>query len=231
MLSQKWITIPPVSRLLNRLPGKRVDLFLHARVVTNSYEGEIISDPRINERIRVAQVRLVGPAGEQVGVVDTEQALKLAREADLDLVEVSPGSSPPVCKIMDYGKFKYEAAQKVREARKNQVNTVLKTVRFSLKIEEHDYETKAGQVRKFLKAGDKVKVMVVFRGREQSRPEMGVKLLRKLADQVTEFGTVESNPSIDGRSMVMVIGPLKNKAEARAEAKKAQQKPAVEQEN
>jgi translation initiation factor IF-3 len=200
-------------------------------VVTNNYQGEIISDPRINERIRVAQVRLVGPAGEQVGVVDTEQALKLAREADLDLVEVSPGSSPPVCKIMDYGKFKYEAAQKVREARKNQVNTVLKTVRFSLKIEEHDYETKAGQVRKFLKAGDKVKVMVVFRGREQSRPEMGVKLLRKLADQVTEFGTVESNPSIDGRSMVMVIGPLKNKAEARAEAKKAQQKPAVEQEN
>jgi translation initiation factor IF-3 len=231
MLSQKWIAIPPVSRLLNRLPGKRVDLPLHARVVSNNYQGEIISDPRINERIRVAQVRLVGPAGEQVGVVDTEQALKLAREADLDLVEVSPGSSPPVCKIMDYGKFKYEAAQKVREARKNQVNTVLKTVRFSLKIEEHDYETKAGQVRKFLKAGDKVKVMVVFRGREQSRPEMGVKLLRKLADQVTEFGTVESNPSIDGRSMVMVIGPLKNKAEARAEAKKAQQKPAVEQEN
>ena len=231
MLSQKWIAIPPVSRLLNRLPGKRVDLLLHARVVTNNYQGEIISDPRINERIRVAQVRLVGPAGEQVGVVDTEQALKLAREADLDLVEVSPGSSPPVCKIMDYGKFKYEAAQKVREARKNQVNTVLKTVRFSLKIEEHDYETKAGQVRKFLKAGDKVKVRVVFRGREQSRPEMGVKLLRKLADQVTEFGTVESNPSIDGRSMVMVIGPLKNKAEARAEAKKAQQKPAVEQEN
>ena len=94
----------------------------------------------------MAQVRLVGPAGEQVGVVDIDQALKLAREADLDLVEVSPGSSPPVCKIMDYGKFKYEAAQKVREARKNQVNTVLKTVRFGLKIDSHDYETKAGQV-------------------------------------------------------------------------------------
>jgi translation initiation factor IF-3 len=127
---------------------------------------------------------------------------------------------------MDYGKFKYEAAQKVREARKNQVNTVLKTVRFGLKIDDHDYNTKVGQVRKFLKAGDKVKVMVVFRGREQSRPEMGVNLLRKLADEVTEFGAVESNPSIDGRNMVMVIGPLKNKAEARAEAKKAQAKPA-----
>ena len=188
---------------------------------------QVISDPRINDRIRVAEVRLVGPAGEQVGVVPIDQAIRLAREADLDLVEVSPGSNPPVCKIMDYGKFKYEAAQKVREARKNQVNTVLKTVRFGLKIDDHDYNTKVGQVRKFLKAGDKVKVMVVFRGREQSRPQMGVDLLRKLAEEVTEFGAVESNPSIDGRNMVMVIGPLKNKAEARAEAKKAQSKAAV----
>jgi translation initiation factor IF-3 len=186
----------------------------------------LISDPRINERIRVSEVRLVGPAGEQVGVVPIDQALRMAREADLDLVEVAPGSNPPVCKIMDYGKFKYEAAQKVREARKNQVNTVLKTVRFGLKIDDHDYATKVGQVRKFLKAGDKVKVMVVFRGREQSRPEMGVTLLRKLSEEVGEFGTVESNPSIDGRNMVMVIGPLKNKAEARAEAKKAADKAA-----
>ena len=186
----------------------------------------VISDPRINERIRVTEVRLIGPAGEQVGVVPIDQALRMAREADLDLVEVAPEANPPVCKVMDYGNFKYEAAQKVREARKNQVNTVLKTVRFGLKIDDHDYNTKVGQVRKFLKAGDKVKVMVVFRGREQSRPEMGVNLLRKLADEVTEFGTVESNPSIDGRNMVMVIGPLKNKAEARAEAKKAQAKPA-----
>ena len=186
----------------------------------------VISDPRINERIRVTEVRLIGPAGEQVGVVPIEQAMRMAREADLDLVEVAPEANPPVCKVMDYGKFKYEAAQKVREARKNQVNTVLKTVRFGLKIDDHDYNTKVGQVRKFLKAGDKVKVMVVFRGREQSRPEMGVNLLRKLADEVTEFGAVESNPSIDGRNMVMVIGPLKNKAEARAEAKKAQAKPA-----
>jgi len=147
----------------------------------------------------------------------------MAREADLDLVEVAPESKPPVCKLMDYGKFKYEAAQKVREARKNQINTVLKTVRFGLKIDAHDYGTKVGQVRKFLKAGDKVKVMVVFRGREQSRPEMGVKLMQRLAEEVTEFGTVESTPSIDGRNMVMVIGPLKNKAEARAEAKKAAQ--------
>jgi translation initiation factor IF-3 len=196
----------------------------------NGTKGAVISDPRINERIRVSEVRLVGSAGEQVVVVPIDQALRMAREEDLDLVEVAPGSVPPVCKIMDYGKFKYEAAQKVREARKNQVNTVLKTVRFGLKIDDHDYNTKVGQVRKFLKAGDKVKVMVVFRGREQSRPEMGVTLLRKLSEEVTEFGSVESNPSIDGRNMVMVIGPLKNKAEAKAEAKKAADKAAAQAE-
>ena len=125
---------------------------------------------------------------------------------------------------MDFGKFKYEAAQKVREARKNQVNTVLKTVRFGLKIDDHDYGTKRGQIERFLKAGDKVKVIVMFRGREQSRPEMGIKLLQKLAEEVNEFGTVESNPSIDGRNMVMVIGPTKNKADAKAEAKKNAEK-------
>jgi translation initiation factor IF-3 len=140
------------------------------------------------------------------------------------LVEVAPDSNPPVCKIMDFGKFKYEAAQKVREARKNQVNTILKTVRFGLKIDDHDYRTKLAQVQKFLKAGDKVKVMVVFRGREQSRPEIGVKLLQRVSEEVGDAGTVESTPSIDGRNMVMVIGPTKNKAEARAEAKRAQAK-------
>jgi translation initiation factor IF-3 len=125
---------------------------------------------------------------------------------------------------MDYGKFKYEAAQKVREARKNQINTVLKTVRFGLKIDDHDFGTKLSQVRKFLQAGDKVRVMVVFRGREQSRPEMGVKLLQRLSEEVVEFGTVESTPSIDGRNMVMVIAPLKNKADARAEARREAQR-------
>lgn len=185
-----------------------------------------ISDPRINDRIRVPEVRLVGPKGEQVGVVKIEDALRMAQDADLDLVEVSPQSSPPVAKLMDFGKFKYEAAQKVREARKNQVNTVLKTVRFGLKIDGHDYGTKKSQIERFLKAGDKVKVMVVFRGREQSRPEMGIKLLQKLAEEVAEFGAVESTPSIDGRNMVMVIGPLRNKAEAKADAKKAADKAA-----
>ena len=173
------------------------------------------------------EVRLVGAAGEQIGVVRIEEALRLAQEQDLDLVEVAPNSKPPVAKLMDFGKFKYEAAQKVREARKNQVNTVLKTVRFGLKIDDHDYSTKRGQIEKFLKAGDKVKVIVVFRGREQSRPEMGMRLLQKLAEEVTALGSIESTPSIDGRNMVMVIGPLKNKAEAKAEAKRAAEKPAV----
>jgi len=163
-------------------------------------------------------VRLVGPGGEQVGVVSIEVALRLAVEADLDLVEVAPNSKPPVAKIMDYGKFKYEAAQKAKEARRNQANTVLKEVRFRLKIDTHDYTTKLKRAEGFLNQGDKVKAMILFRGREQSRPEQGVRLLQKFAEDVADFGIVESNPTIDGRNMVMVVAPLKNKAEARAEA-------------
>lgn len=177
-----------------------------------------ISDPRTNERIRTPEVRLVGPGGEQVGVVKIEVALRLAQEADLDLVEVAPNSKPPVAKIMDYGKFKYEAAQKAKEARRNQANTILKEVRFRLKIDQHDYETKRKRAEGFLKAGDKVKAMIQFRGREQSRPEQGVRLLQKFAEDVSEWGTVESTPMVDGRNMVMVVGPLKNKSEAKAEA-------------
>ena len=146
----------------------------------------------------------------------------MAQEAELDLVEVAPNSKPPVAKIMDYGKFKYEAAQKAKEARRNQANTILKEVRFRLKIDKHDYETKVKRAEGFLKGGDKVKAMILFRGREQSRPDQGVRLLQRFAEDVSEFGTVESNPTIDGRNMVMVIGPLKNKAEAKAEAQARQ---------
>ena len=187
-----------------------------------------ISDPRTNDRIRVPEVRLVGPNGEQVGVVRIEDALRLAQEADLDLVEVAPNSKPPVAKIMDYGKFKYEEAQKAKEARRNQANTILKEVRFRLKIDTHDYETKRKRAEGFLQGGDKVKAMILFRGREQSRPEQGVRLLQKFAEDVSEFGSVESTPTIDGRNMVMVIGPHKNKATAKAEAdaRKAANKPA-----
>lgn len=174
---------------------------------------------------------MVGPAGEQVGVVRIEVAQRLAQEADLDLVEVAPNSKPPVVKIMDYGKFKYEAAQKAKEARRNQANTVLKEVRFRLKIEPHDYETKRKHAESFLKAGDKVKAMILFRGREQSRPEQGVRLLRRFAEDVAEWGTVESTPTIDGRNMTMVIAPHKNKSEAKAEqnAQRAATKEAARQ--
>jgi translation initiation factor IF-3 len=190
-----------------------------------------ISEPRINERIRVPEVRLVGPAGEQVGIVRIEDALRLAAESDLDLVEVAPQAKPPVCKLMDFGKYKYEAAVKAREARKNQTNTVLKEIRFRLKIDTHDYETKRGHALRFLGAGDKVKAMIQFRGREQQRPEMGLRLLQRFAEDVAEVGVVESSPRIDGRNMVMVIGPLKNKAEAKAEARRASQRAEAKAQN
>nr|WP_306639294.1 translation initiation factor IF-3 [Pseudarthrobacter siccitolerans] len=190
-----------------------------------------ISEPRINERIRVPEVRLVGPAGEQVGIVRIEDALRLAAESDLDLVEVAPQAKPPVCKLMDFGKYKYEAAVKAREARKNQTNTVLKEIRFRLKIDTHDYETKRGHALRFLGAGDKVKAMIQFRGREQQRPEMGIRLLQRFAEDVAEVGVVESSPRIDGRNMVMVVGPLKNKAEAKAEARRATQRAEAKAQN
>lgn len=156
-------------------------------------------------------MRLVGPEGEQIGIVGIEDALRLAQEADLDLVEVAPTARPPVCKIMDYGKFKYEAAQKAREARKNQIQTVIKEMKLRPKIDQHDYETKKGHVERFLKAGDKVKVTIMFRGREQSRPELGYRLLQKLAEDIGELGFVESAPLQDGRNMVMVLGPNRKK--------------------
>jgi len=157
-----------------------------------------------------------------------EDALRLAQDADLDLVEVAPDARPPVCKIMDYGKFKYEADMKAREARRNQTNTVLKEIRFRLKIDPHDYGTKKGHVERFLTAGDKVKVMIMFRGREQSRPEMGIRLLQRLADDVAELGFVESSPKQDGRNMIMVLGPHKKKAEAKIEVQAAKAERAAE---
>ena len=159
----------------------------------------------------------MGPNGETVGIVPTDQALKLAQEADLDLVEIAPQGKPPVCKLMDYGKFKYENAQKAREARRNQTNVVIKEMKLRPKIDQHDYETKKGHVVRFLRAGDKVKITIMFRGREQHRPELGFRLLQRLAEDVTELGFVESAPKQDGRNMIMVLGPHRKKAEARAD--------------
>ena len=159
----------------------------------------------------------MGPNGETVGIVPTDQALKLAQEADLDLVEIAPQGKPPVCKLMDYGKFKYENAQKAREARRNQTNVVIKEMKLRPKIDQHDYETKKGHVVRFLRAGDKVKITIMFRGREQHRPELGFRLLQRLAEDVIELGFVESAPKQDGRNMIMVLGPHRKKAEARAD--------------
>jgi translation initiation factor IF-3 len=175
--------------------------------------GHISTEPRINERIRVPEVRLVGPAGEQVGIVSIDDALRLAQEADLDLVEVAPTARPPVAKLMDYGKFKYESALKARESRKNQAQTVIKEIKLRPKIDPHDYGTKKGHVERFLKAGDKVKVTIMFRGREQSRPELGFRLLQRLAGDVEDLGFVETSAKQDGRNMTMVIGPHRRKSE------------------
>ncbi|MCC3324854.1 translation initiation factor IF-3 [Gordonia bronchialis] len=178
------------------------------------------TETRINDRIRVPEVRLVGPNGEQVGIVRVENALRLAEEADLDLVEVAPDARPPVCKIMDYGKFKYEAAQKQRESRRNQQMTVIKEQKLRPKIDDHDYETKKGHVIRFLEAGSKVKVTIMFRGREQSRPELGYRLLQRLGNDVADYGFVETSAKQDGRNMTMVLAPHKG-AKTRAKAQES----------
>jgi len=192
-------------------------------VSPRTLKGRVIStaDPRINDRIRVPEIRLIGASGEQVGVVAIDEALRMADEIGLDLVEIAPEAKPPVCKIMDFGKYKYEIAQKAREARQNQTHIVVKEIRMGLKIENHDYETKRNHIEKFLLGGDKVKVTVQFKGREQTRPEMGFRLLQRLAEDIAAIGFVEFAPKREGRSMTMVLGPVKKKSEALAEAKRA----------
>lgn len=153
----------------------------------------------------------MGPGGEQIGIVKIDDALRIAQEADLDLVEVSPTARPPVAKIMDYGKYKYENAQKQRESRRNQQLTVIKEQKLRPKIDDHDYETKKGHVIRFLESGSKVKITIMFRGREQSRPELGIRLLQRLGEDVHDYGFVEAEAKQDGRNMTMVLAPLKAK--------------------
>ena len=179
------------------------------------FKGVGISvEPRINERIRVPEVRLVGPNGEQIGVIRIEEAIRLAQENDLDLVEVAPEARPPVAKIMDYGKYKYQEALKARENRRSQVNAVVKEMKIRPRIESHDYDTKKNHIERFLLGGDKVKVTIMFRGREQSRPEMGYKLLARLAEDLAEVSVIEFAPKQDGRNMVMVLAPNRRKSDA-----------------
>jgi translation initiation factor IF-3 len=164
---------------------------------------------RINERIRVPEVRLIGEDGQQVGVVRTDEALRYAHERDLDLVEVAPEARPPVCRVLDYSKYKYEQAQKQKAARKHQQQITIREIKFRPKIAEADYNTKRGHVERFLRRRDKVKITIMFRGREVTHPERGVAILDRVAEDLAELAVIEQRPSLEGRNMTMLLGPSK----------------------
>jgi translation initiation factor IF-3 len=164
---------------------------------------------RINDRIRVPEVRVIDDEGNQVGMMKTPDAVKFAQERDLDLVEVAPEAKPPVCRVLDYSKYKYEQAQKVKQARKHQQQITIREIKFRPKIAQHDYDTKKHHVERFLRHKDKVKITIMFRGREVTHPERGVMILDRLAEELAELGVVEQRPTQDGRNMTMMLGPSK----------------------
>ncbi|MCZ7526068.1 MAG: translation initiation factor IF-3 [Acidimicrobiia bacterium] len=188
------------------------------------------TDARINDRIRAREVLLVGPEGEKLGVRPLPEALAIAREQELDLVEVAPNASPPVCRIMDFGKFKYEQDQRRRESRRKTSNVVIKEMKFRPKIDGHDYTTKMKHVERFLGEGAKVKLTIMFRGREMAHPELGLRILERIAEEVSDRAVVESAPRQDGRNMTMVLNPIrKPEPKARpAAGRPARAKPSVE---
>lgn len=173
---------------------------------------------RINERIRVPEVRLIGEDGNQVGVLSRDDALNYARQRDLDLVEVAADARPPVCRVLDYSKYKYEQEQKAKQARKHQKQVTVREIKLRPKIAENDYQTKRGHVERFLKHQDRVKITIMFRGRETTHPERGERLLMQLAEDVADFGIVEQRPNLDGRNMTMLLAPLKPKEQEAAAA-------------
>jgi translation initiation factor IF-3 len=176
-------------------------------------------DPtRINERIRVPEVRLVGEDGKQIGVIKTPEALSYAQERNLDLVEVAPDARPPVCRVLDYSKYKYEQEQKQKQARKHQQSVNIREIKFRPKIAQHDYDTKKGHVVRFLKDRNKVKITIMFRGREVTHPERGVMILERLAEDLGELAIVEQRPIQDGRNMTMLLGPGKSAGQPETEA-------------
>jgi translation initiation factor IF-3 len=162
---------------------------------------------RVNERIRIPEIRLIDEDGSHIGVIRTRDALEMARERGLDLVEVQPNASPPVCRLMDYGKFRYEESRRERESRKRQKSAIVKEVRLRPKIDEHDLETKGRQVQRFLEAGDKVKLSVLFRGREIAHQDIGRELLVKLSQQLAQVALIDQPPHMEGRTMVMFLSP------------------------
>jgi translation initiation factor IF-3 len=170
-------------------------------------------DPtRINERIRASEVRLIDEGGAQVGIVPTEEALALASQRDLDLVEVAPDAKPPVARLLDYSKYKYEQEQKAKAARKHQQQVNVREIKLRPKIAAHDYETKKGHVERFLRQQDKVKVTIMFRGREQAHPERGRALLQRLYEDIEELATIEQHPEQEGRNMSMLLAPVRAKS-------------------
>jgi translation initiation factor IF-3 len=170
-------------------------------------------ETRINERIRVPQVRLIGADGKQIGVVPTDEALQYARDRDLDLVEVAADARPPVTRVLDYSKYKYEQEQKAKAARRHQKQVNVREIKLRPKIADNDYETKKNHVVRFLRGEDRVKVTIMFRGREQTHPERGEALLMRLADDVAELGQIDQRPQQDGRNMTMLLSPLKRRPE------------------
>ena len=182
---------------------------------------------RINDRIRVPEVRLIGEDGRQIGVVKTDEALRYAQERDLDLVEVAPDARPPVCRVLDYSKYRYEQAQKQKAARKHQQQITVREIKFRPKIAQNDYDTKKGHVTRFLRGKDKVKITIMFRGREVTHPERGTALLDRLADELSEIAVIEQAPVQDGRNMTMLLAPSK----AILATEKDGEKPTVEGEN
>jgi translation initiation factor IF-3 len=197
---------------------------------------------RINERIRVPEVRVIGEDGNQIGVMRTDEALRYAQDRDLDLVEVAPDARPPVTRVLDYSKYKYEQAQKQKAARKHQTQITIREIKFRPKIAQGDYDTKKGHVVRFLKRRDKVKITIMFRGREVTHPERGVAILDRLAEELKDLAVVEQRPNLEGRNMTMLLGPSKAvltekkdgaapaaaQAEAPAEPAAAQAEPAAE---
>jgi translation initiation factor IF-3 len=179
------------------------------------------NEPRINERIRAREVRLVGIDGEQIGIKPLPEALAMARAMELDLVEVADKANPPVCRIMDYGKYKYEAAQRAKESRRKSTNIVIKEMKYRPKIGQGDFDTKTRKVEQFLAEGHKVKITIMFRGREMQHPELGKKILDEVAEKVAHLGRVEVVPKLDGRNMIMVLAPDK-KAQAAAAKRHAE---------
>jgi len=175
---------------------------------------------RINHRIRVPEVRVIGEEGEQLGVMPTHEALRLAEEKGVDLVEISPRAFPPVCRVMDYGKYKYEQAKKKQQARKHASTVEIKEIKFRPKTEEHDMDFKVKHVRRFLEEGNKVRLVIVFRGREITHPQTGVNVLNRVVDATQDLAGVEVNPNMEGRRMVMILAPKANVIRKAAEVRK-----------